>query len=131
MEEVSSNGTMVINLMANSMRTIFMERVHIPGKTDADTTATGIKTKCMVMAFSHGLMDENMRASMLTTTSKAKVCSSGRMDVLTTDPGSLAKWMVRVHTLRRKAAFVLASGKKARGNNGSRAEPLKAITTKP
>lgn len=123
MVEVFSNGTMETSLMVSFMKIISMEKERTPGKTAANTMATGTKTKCMVMEFSRGQTDENTRDSMSMTTSKAMACSSGQTGAPIQDLGSSAKWMERARTPRRKVVSASAFGKKARDSNGSRRTP--------
>merc|ERR1712007_202272 len=78
-EKEPSIGPMVQSTTVNSVIIIFMAMAITYGVINVSTMVSGSEIRCMVLAFSLGLMGELMKGGTLMTKSMATVSSGGLM----------------------------------------------------
>merc|ERR1719264_1794823 len=90
--------------------TIYMEQEFINGPTDENTMVSGRIIRCMELAYSSGLMEGVMKASIMTIKKKAMGNSYGLMERCMKGDGWLVNKMVLVCTLQLRGKHVKESG---------------------
>lgn len=79
MAKDSLNGLTDRNLKVSFIRTIFMALVCILGRMDVSMMVNGLKIKCMVRAYLHGVMVGSIQDNMKMIKNKDRVNLPGQM----------------------------------------------------
>mmetsp|Transcript_33923 Transcript_33923/g.65645 ORF Transcript_33923/g.65645 Transcript_33923/m.65645 type:complete len:312 (+) Transcript_33923:821-1756(+) len=111
-------GLMDRVLTGNSSITIYMVSGPTPGETTANTSASGIITKCTVKACSLGATGVATRENMRMIKNKGKVFLLGQMAENIVASGSTANNMEKACTQQRLVKQGKAYGNRAKESNG-------------
>merc|ERR1712046_187338 len=95
-----------------------MEKVLTLGQMVESTMVTGNEIRCMVKAYSRGLMAVNMKVSTTMIKSKAMASSTGQMVDNTMDTGCLESKKASVSTSMLKEKCVTEDGRMESVSNG-------------
>ena len=118
-ELASSPGSTDLSIVESSTTTISTERGLTNGPMAANTRASGEQTKCTAKEHSSGKMEESMSASTVTTRKRVTESSAGQTAGATGASGPTVGKTEREPTSPAKARRNMASGKMAKGSDGS------------
>ena len=116
---VSSCGLTDLVIVESLSTIIFMEKVPTDGLTVVCMKGTGEQIKCTAKDLSSGKMVENMLASTVTTRKRVMENSAGRMADAIGASGQTVDKTEKEPTSPAKARKNMASGKMAKGSDGS------------